>query len=440
MPDQVNFGGVIWCWVADNDCMHCSYHKLSGLLLISLMVIGVARVGFAQNGRSFDAERYFEGLDRNGDERLDKSELNSKALAYLRKIGVDVNDDRIRLRTIKKRLEQNQESSQEQLAQQEKEKLTRGLKVPAFGSPAEEYGVDQFGNGADEGQSIAFSESTLKMVDSVLRRYDKNQDNIIDQKERKAGRWGRPDPNESDLNKDGLLTRDELMRRYHVRELEQEKRNDDSSRNQRGDNSDRDGRRRDDDRRNRSDRDEVSRDRVSGQTAATTTATRSGSRSSQQDREAYEKYSKSLIGRYDKDNDNRLSKEEWKSVRRPPANADENKDGFVSQREYANALMKAAGSKSGSAAAPEASSDGGRDSGSSGSKGRGSSGGKGKGSSGSKGRGSAGGDMKKLDANSDAQVQMHEYSSDWDDGKLEEFYAIDKNRDGVITPAEWKSR
>ena len=45
-----------------------------------------------------------------------------------------------------------------------------------------------------------------------------------------------------------------------------------------------------------------------------------------------------------------------------------------------------------------------------------------------------------MDKDSDNQVQMHEYSSEWDDKKLKEFYAIDKNRDGVITPTEWKAK
>jgi hypothetical protein len=53
---------------------------------------------------------------------------------------------------------------------------------------------------------------------------------------------------------------------------------------------------------------------------------------------------------------------------------------------------------------------------------------------------SGAGDLSKLDKDSDNQVQMHEFASEWDDVKLKEFYAIDKNRDGVITPAEWKAK
>ena len=412
------FDGGILLLKTDNVGMHCLTEKITAVVFIGLLTLGFTTNGFAQNNRSFDAERYFQRLDRNGDERLDASELNPKAINYLRRIGVDVNDNRIRLRTIRKRLEANKESAGKQLAQQEKDKLDRNLKVPGFGVPAEESAVSGFGS-ADTTESIEYSESTLEMVNTVLRRYDNNGDSMIDQEERKRGRWGRPDPNESDLNKDGILSRNELARRYHVRELEQRKRRDESnSRESEERNSDTtQDRRREEARRASSER-----TRGGGRSAAATTVTRSGNRSSEKDREAYEKYSKSLIARYDKDNDDRLSKAEWKAVRRPPANADQNKDGYVTQKEYADALMAAAGKKSGSQATSNSRSST-QSSNNRSTKGR-----------------TAGGDMAKLDANEDAQVQMHEYSSDWDEGKLDEFYSIDKNRDGVITASEWKLR
>jgi hypothetical protein len=35
---------------------------------------------------------------------------------------------------------------------------------------------------------------------------------------------------------------------------------------------------------------------------------------------------------------------------------------------------------------------------------------------------------------------MHEFSKDWDDEKIAEFYEKDKNGDGVITLLEWAAR
>jgi Ca2+-binding EF-hand superfamily protein len=42
-----------------------------------------------------------------------------------------------------------------------------------------------------------------------------------------------------------------------------------------------------------------------------------------------------------------------------------------------------------------------------------------------------------LDANQDRQIQMHEFASNWTDEVVAEFYSRDRNRDGVITHAEW---
>jgi len=50
--------------------------------------------------------------------------------------------------------------------------------------------------------------------------------------------------------------------------------------------------------------------------------------------------------------------------------------------------------------------------------------------------------MKDYDENGDNQIQMHEFAKadEWDDKVLAEYYAKDKNGDGVISSAEWSSR
>ena len=40
------------------------------------------------------------------------------------------------------------------------------------------------------------------------------------------------------------------------------------------------------------------------------------------------------------------------------------------------------------------------------------------------------------DSNSDGQIAMHEYASQWNDGLIKEFFEFDLNSDGVITLAE----
>ena len=342
--NRLDFSSGNELWVADNGYMYCIYHKMICWMIVGLLAFGLATEGAAQVRRSFDAEKYFKSLDRNGDEKLEKNELNPRALAYLKKIGAKVGDDKISLRSITKIIAKNKKSSDEQAAQQKLQKNGQTLKVPGFGVPEKEYSVDSFGTG-DGAQENNFSEETIARVDSVLRRYDRNGDNIIDKDERRRARWGRPDPSESDLNQDGLLTRFELMKRYQVREQEQE-RHQDNSRSERG-------RRRSSDDNERSSR---NRSRASGRSSTTNASSRSKTLPPGRDSAAYDKYAKSLIKRYDKDNDNRLSKEEWKKVRRPPENADQNRDGFVTQQEYAKALKAVADKRPGASPADKSSS------------------------------------------------------------------------------------
>ncbi|MDA8563489.1 hypothetical protein N9L06_03450 [Mariniblastus sp.] len=412
--------------------MYCIYQKMISCVIVGLLAFGMAAEADAQGRSTFDPESYFKSLDRNGDRRLEASELNGRAVAYLKKIGVDTNDNRISLREIERRIDRNKESAEEQAARQLQQKSGQTLKVPGFGVEAEEYSVNPFGSGEAGSGEESFSESTMKQVESAMRRYDRNNDNVIDMKERKDARWGRPDPSESDLNKDGTLTRYELMRRYHAREQEQAKHRTDS-RTDRSSSSRRDESRRGND----DDRNSTSRSRASGRTTATTASNRASSSSStsKRDSSAYEKYAKSLIKRYDKDSDNRLNEIEWKAVKRPPADADQNRDGFITQSEYANALQAAADKRSGANSSSKTSSN------KTLAKVKATSGGRSTASNKRKSdRKSGVGDLSKLDKDKDHQVQMHEYSSDWDDKKLKEFYEIDKNHDGVITTSEWKAQ
>ena len=55
--------------------------------------------------------------------------------------------------------------------------------------------------------------------------------------------------------------------------------------------------------------------------------------------EEYLKYTESLIKKYDKDRDSKLSKAEVENMRRPLTGADQNKDGFLTKTEIARAIL-----------------------------------------------------------------------------------------------------
>ena len=103
--------------------------------------------------------------------------------------------------------------------------------VPGFGETAAVANLPGFG--VDAG-SIATSQTVAKavaeasewvnsQVDRVLSQYDANRDSILDNSEIGKVEWGQPGPQESDLNRDGRLTREELVMRYRQREVDNQR-------------------------------------------------------------------------------------------------------------------------------------------------------------------------------------------------------------------------
>ena len=427
--------------------MNCIYNLMIKLMILCLLAFGLTADSAAQRRGSFDPESYFKSLDRNGDEKLDKNELHSKALAFLKRRGVDVEGDSIPLSSISKQLKPKNKPDDGNRGQ--KAQKTRNLKVPPFGVPAEKYSVTPFGvNGAEKQEE--FSESTLKNTRKLLGWYDRDKNGVLDETEIKRARWGAPTPSESDLNQDGVLSRYELNKRYHLREQEQNKQSENSqsrsSRSRRrGNGTDSNGRSSNSssgESSSRSSSSFSSRSRGSGRTSPTTSSsTRSSSTSASRGSARYQSHAKSLVKQYDKDKDSRLSKAEWKTKLILHADADQNKDGYVTEEEYADALQadndKKKSTSSYSRNIPTRATASPRTS--TGSRARSASRSK-YSSNGKSSRKSGAGDFSKLDKDSDNQVQMHEYSSDWDDKKVKEYYAYDTNRDGVITSAEWKAK
>ena len=205
--------------------MNCIYNLMIKLMILCLLAFGLTADSAAQRRGSFDAESYFKSLDRNGDEKLDKNELHSKALAFLKRRGVDVEGDSIPLSSISKQLKPKNKPDDGNRGQ--KAQKTKNLKVPSFGVPAEKYSVTPFGvDGAEKQEE--FSESTLKNTRKLLGWYDRDKNGVLDETEIKRARWGAPTPSESDLNQDGVLSRYELNKRYHLREQEQNKQSENS--------------------------------------------------------------------------------------------------------------------------------------------------------------------------------------------------------------------
>lgn len=402
------------------------YQRIFVILCACLFTIGFADQTQAQRG-GFDVEGYLKRIDRNQNGRLEEDEMNGRTKDFIRKMGIDV-DRPVSIKKVVAKVNKDRERRETEA----KKKNAPELKVPGFAVATEEEGggVLAFGVSAESGSSssssrvkkVEFSDSVNRQITDALNRYDKNKDGILDAEEIKNGRWGNPKPSESDLNKDGRLTRDELGRRYIAREsyYNRERNKSSSSSNRSSTSSSRSSR----------SSSSLSRSRTPSRSSMTRTSTASANTSkapSSTSTAKYERYASSLIRQYDKNKNGKLEKEEVAEMRRPPK-ADANKDGVITKEELMDSLT---GKKSSSGTGDsEKESSNTRSSFS-----------KTKSSSSSRfsrsRRSSSFGD---LDKNQDGMVHMHEFASDWTEELVDEFNAKDRDGDGHITEQEWTSK
>ncbi|MEM7785946.1 MAG: hypothetical protein AAF623_21535, partial [Planctomycetota bacterium] len=302
-----------------------------------------------------------------------------------------------------------------------------------FGTKSNEnLTVSIYGSASSSSGSKKVSDNIMERVEGTLVRYDKNKNGRLDPDEIKRARWGNPSPEDSDLNKDGNLSKSELVKRYQSREDYYRKNSSERSKSSSSASKSKS--------RSGSSSSTTAR-RGSSSYSSTSTSTRnsrsssssssSSSKSSASDnRDKYLRYAKNLIESYDKDEDGKLSKEEIGKMRRPPVGADVNKDGFVTESELIDNLT---GQTSKSSSSKPPSSDAKSSSKTSSYRSR-------SGSRSSRSRFSSSSSMDSLDKNADKQIQMHEFSDEWTDEIVAEFFAIDKNRDGVISLKEWAEK
>lgn len=251
-----------------------------------------------------------------------------------------------------------------------------------------------------------------KVEKEVLPRYDQNKDGVIDMEEAKNGRW-EPPLQDSDLDKDGRVTRFEFYERY-VKKM----------------------------------------NLPSKSGVVYTTSTPAGGKPAEKpaassDSNQTAEYAKGLLRQHDTNKNGTLEAEEWKAMPAKYHVADANKDNVITAEELtvviAGFATAASNSSSGGGAAPA---------------GKAGSGERGSGERERGGRGgekpAAAGERKayrflspverlpkglpdwfaRNDANGDGQVMMAEYAASFNETVVAEFAKYDLNRDGVITPRE----
>jgi Ca2+-binding EF-hand superfamily protein len=425
-----------------------SFHLLrwfSGLSLI-LFISNVAP------GQEFNLEGYLKKKDTNQNGRVEPEELSNNARGILKKMGFDDKKSNSISRIVAKA----NRDKKAMVAKSNSSKNARTRKTEGFGvEKSATEGVSRFGGTADAKSSTArgksgtsFSASVLERVESTLKRYDRNKNGSLDQDEIRRARWGSPAPEQNDTNKDGRLSRQELSVRYASREQMYSRSK--SSRAVASSSKSSTSSKAEDDRARRAKEREKFRNSGSkasstssssrrssyrpSTSSAKTSSTKTSSSSSSSAQAKYERYATSLVDSYDTDKDGKLSKEETKKMRRPPAGADIDKDGFITKSELIGSLSGTNKKSAATATSAKESKEVAKDkSKSKYSRDR---------SKTSRSRTSSrtSSSFDKLDANADKQVQMHEFADKWTDELVKEFYEKDRNGDGVITIREWSGK
>ena len=388
-------------------------------LFVALAIVSAPNAVNAQEKKAkksgFNIEKFLKRLDLNKNGKVDPDEIrDDKTRAFLKEAGVDPSKS-INI----KKFSKQQKKKRNQRTKQGSGQQTMGFTVGDDERDKETGESPGFAVTDEERQPLLklkmkqFSKEAKDTLEWALRNYDKNKNGKIDPNEIKSGRWADPPVSESDTNKDGSLSRTELLVRYQKRVDKKAK---DKA-------SDRGGWR---SRNRKRDDDKDSRNRNSAKKSNKKSADKPASRNL---RKSYFTYVNGLFKTHDKNKDGSLDKEEVDGMRRKPdKNADANGDGKIGKDELINWYVENAGQGSKSK-------------------------GKGKGSRDSKSRRSSDSSsssqssnpkvrpqLTNKDVNKNGKIEMAEYGEDWTVEMVDEFYKIDKNRDGVITKAEWDNK
>lgn len=423
-----------------------------------LFAVGVSETVEAQRGRrgggsQFNVASILKQIDANKNGVLEPSEMAGRTKEFVRRAGLDPNRAHA-IATITNKLENKKTDNNTEGSSN----ASVERKVPGFGVDRDPPDIRDFSPTGEERMSVEamnkrFGQSIMNNVDRTMTRYDKDKNGLIDGTEQKRTRWDNPSLEESDKNNDGNLSRLELAYRYKEREDKALNRGRSTSsstasletRGVRRSNSTQSSRATTSSRSSRSSR------ATATSTARGTTSSRSRGRSDSRrsssyrgrsrgdtasssksagfskGSDAYRRYAEGLIKNYDKNGDKKLSKEEMSEMRRPVKDADTNKDGFVDQNELVASVTKksgkdGAGSDDSKSVKKSSSRSKVLDS---------------KRRSARKSYNSSDNVFGGKDANGDGQLQMVEFADEWDDGKVDDFKAKDRNDDGVITEKEW---
>ena len=384
-------------------------------ILASLFYVTIClsvQSSFAQQS-GWDPAEYLKERDQNSNGQLDQDEMRGRLKRYLAGLGFST-EQPVPIADVINRVRNGNESAESK--RKSSNRIER--KVPGFGEPTENDGVPGFSDSQpDTSSSIEqeFGDEIMRRVQRTLERYDKNGNNRLDPDEIRQVRWGRPSPQESDLDNNGSLSLRELAMR--VTERNRSNRSDWSNSGDRSNSGDskRDNRSEGNERARESEQQSSEGERRESENwrGGGRWGSRGGSRDgSDRSRESFGKTSDSEARAEAKERAREAAR-----IRQELAKGSESSESSRTENSDSNEEREKESKRGRSSPFRSPSNR----------------------SSGSSKRKSSGVFGNK-DANGDGLLQMHEFTDDWTMEKIDEFKAIDLNNNGILTSDEYRNR
>lgn len=324
------------------------------------------------SGVSFGQGEWIHRIDDDNNGYIEPDEISERGRRYLEEFAIPYGLSLSRPNSVKK-LEQ---AARLHAARRDRDKDAtlpparepEGMK--GFGVDPEKPLIPGFGL---REVKYPYTQADLDEADSMLRRWDRNDDGKLDAREIERAKWSGHDPLDSDFDKDGSLTKLELSQRYARRRSESQRTIMSVGSLNEAPQSQED---------NRDDSDRRNRMRAG--------SSRGGDRGSAS-------LADSILERYDFNRNDQLDPQEMASVGISIARVDYDRNGAVDENEFARYLNEELEREAN--ASQEAIPTW----------------------------------FFERDGDGDKQVLMSEFTEEWDEAKLEEFASYDHNRDGMIT-------
>ncbi len=340
-------------------------------IAIVLFFIGC---GLWMPGTAAAQSEWISRIDANKNGYIEPSEIDSRARGFLDRFARDYGINLSRPVPVR-RLEDAARRYFESRSGDSSSEPTSVSNIKGFGPDPQQAVVPEFGTPVIK---YPYTSVDLTQADETLERYDRDQNGYLDLAEAQRARWRGQTPEESDLNGDGRLNRQELAQRFaRERILEQQAALTLSLPSP-------------------SPAASTGR-RESASTNSATSTIRRRTRGADRGSRAL---AQSIVERYDQNRNGLLEPREMASAGLDVAKADYNRDGTVDQNELTEFLfleMESQGNDL-SELLPTW--------------------------------------FFERDRNADKQIEMAEFADEWTAAAADEFASYDANGDGIITPDE----